>query len=217
MNINLDISIQGLLDKASVPLDASVSDNLMLSPFYASIRDVEQFFPEEVVFTDDFSKKLSEEIFNSSIYIDNYIKSKRMNLSEEDLYYIKRQYVICAAASYSANRIYANSLSSSKVRKELGDFVVERSVTYADSTIANAGKDAKQCMAEILAEIDSMASIIAEGFVKGSNLASNKSSWRIWHHPDIQSRVPIAADKVRDNTGVYYKTGVAHAHKYISV
>lgn len=217
MNINLDISIQGLLDKASVPLNINASDNIGLSPFYASVRDVEQFFPEDISFTDDFIKKLNEEIFNSSIYIDNYIKSKCLKMTEEDLYYIKRQYVICSAASYSANRVYANSLKSSKVRKELGDFVVERSVAYSDSTIANSGKEAKGCMAEILSEIDSMAAIIAQGFVKGSNIASNKSSWRAWHHPDRESRVPIAADKIRENTGVYYKTGVAHAYKYNSV
>ena len=213
LNANIQLAIHNLKDMDGQSVHVDLDENMLLDPFYASIRDIELYFDESVVFTESFISRLNEIIFNKSIYIDAYLSNKRINLKPEDLYWIKREYVICAVAYDASKHIYAGSLKSSKVKKELGDFIVERDVTFNLSSVSQISNDAKSCADDIISEIDSMTTIIAEGFVKGQFNKANDRSDRLWHHPNHESRVPIAADKYRESDGRYYKTGVAHAHK----
>jgi len=214
MNTNISIVFSNLKDIEGNTLNVSIEENIMLDPFYASVHDIELYFNEDVEFAEKFIGKLNEIIFNKSIYIDNYTKNKFSRLSKEDAYIIKREYVICAAAYEASKHIYINSLKSSTVKKQLGDFIVERQTSFDLSSVNKISDDAKKCMDDIIDEIDSMTSLIAEGFVLGEwNTKNHGKSYRLWHRPNYESRVPIAADKYKEENGRYYKTGVAHAHK----
>lgn len=195
-----------------------ITENLFVSPFYASIRDIELAFHESVVFSDRFYGKLNEIIFNKSIFIDAYLRNKRIRgLTKEDLFIIKRDYVICATIYEAAKHIYINTLKSSTVKKQLGDFIVERSSSIDNGGIKKISDDAEKCMKDILAELDAMVLFFAEAFIKGSALCSSLRADRLWHHPDYLSRVPIAADKFLEADGRFYKTGAEHVHQYGTV
>lgn len=212
MNINFLIDISDLKDVEGNPLDVSLSENILLDPFYASIHDIEMYFGEEVKFSDNFISKLGEIIFNKSLYIDSFLKRKNLNLSQEDLYIIKRDYVICATVYEAAKHIYIGVAKSTSIKKQLGDFMVERSINNDLGNINSIGQDAKSCMDDIIDELNSLTDILASSFVKGSALPSSKRADRLWHHPEYESRVPIGADKLLESNGRYYKTGVAHAN-----
>jgi hypothetical protein len=42
---------------------------------------------------------------------------------------------------------------------------------------------------------------------------SSSKSYRLWHYPKYQSTVPIAANKILEEDGRYYKTGAGHGYK----
>ena len=214
MNTNISLVFSNLKDIEGNTLNVSIDENIMLDPFYASIHDIELYFHEDVEFTEKFIGKLNEIIFNKSIYIDNYTKNKFSMLTKEDAYIIKREYVICAAAYEASKHIYINSLKSSTVRKQLGDFIVERQTGFDLSAVNRISDDAKNCMDAIIDEIDAMTNLLAAGFVLGEwNGRNHGHTDRLWHRPNYESRVPIAADKFKEENGRYYKTGVAHAHR----
>lgn len=217
MNINISLDIPGIKDIDGDTVNVSISENISLNPFYASIHDIELYFGEDVKFTDSFIDKLGEIIFNKSIYIDSFLRNKTLCLSDEDIYIIKRDYVICASVYEASKHIYINTAKSTSVKKQLGDFLVERSVTNDLSKINSIGDDAKSCMDDIIDELKSLTNIIAESFVKGSIFGKNRRSDRLWHHPDYLSIVPIGVDKLLESDGRFYKTGVAHAYQYKSI
>ena len=187
----------------------------MLHPFYASVHDIELYFDEKITFSDKFIEKLNEIIFNKSIYIDVHMKNKHLRgMTDEDMYILKREYVICAVAHEASKHIYVNLLKSSNIKKQLGDFSVERSSSFDTDSYKKIGSDAEKCAKLLLEEIDNLSMFFAESFIKGANIPSNGYSYRIWHNPLYQSRVPIAADKARESDGRYYKTGAEHVHQY---
>ena len=104
MNINISAVLENLLTQEGETFPVVIDKNILLNPFYASVHDIELYFDESVEFSEVFIEKLSEIIFNKSIYIDSYLKYKNLGmLNEEDIYMIKRDYVICAAA-YEASK-----------------------------------------------------------------------------------------------------------------
>ena len=61
--------------------------------------------------------------------------------------------------------------------------------------------------------IEDMSSLLAESFIKGEWNKSSSKSYRLWHYPKYQSTVPIAANKILEEDGRYYKTGAGHGYK----
>lgn len=202
-------------DEDSVNVAESTSE-ISLSPFYASIRDIELNVPaENVSFTPEFSKDVSEIIFNKSIWIDNYIRRKKIKLSEEELYMIKRDFVICSVLASVANKLYGTLLKGQSVKKVLGDFEVQRDSTFDVSSALKFAKDSKSCAEDVLAAIEDAAQLLAVGFVKGKWNCSNRVSNREWHHPNYRSIMPVAADKFLEMDGKFYKTGYGHGNEQI--
>ena len=216
MNINISAVLENLLTQEGETFPVVIDKNILLNPFYASVHDIELYFDESVEFSEVFIEKLSEIIFNKSIYIDSYLKYKNLGmLNEEDIYMIKRDYVICAVAYDASKHIYINTAKSTTVKKTLGDFIVERSVTLDLSRINAIGDDAKSCMNSIIDELDSLSSLDVLGlyFVKGDLLPRNRDSYRLWHHPYSEySQVPIAANKIVERNGRLYKTGPGNGY-----
>lgn len=208
MNSLVNIKISGIKDQEGNPLDLDISSNIFLNPFYASIKDIELYFDESIKFSESFKDKVSEIIFNKSIFIDSFLRQKRINsIAKEDLYMIKRDYVICSTVYESSRHIYINTAKSTRVRKELGDFMVERSVSSDLDFIKSIMSDSEKCSKSILDELNSMAMDIATSFVKGSANISNRSSHRLWHYPSNISSVPIASNKIQEYDGRLYKSG----------
>ena len=202
-------------DGDSVNVAESTSE-ISLCPFYASIRDIELNVPaENVSFTESFSKDVSEIIFNKSIWIDNYIRRKKINLSEEGLYMIKRDFVICSVLAGVANKLYGTLLKGQSVKKVLGDFEVQRDSTFDVSSALKFANESKDCADEVISAIDNAATLLAVGFVKGKWNCSNRVSSREWHHPNYRSIMPVAANKYLETDGKFYKTGYGHGNEYI--
>lgn len=204
----------GFEDGSSVDVSESASE-ILLSPFYASIRDIELGIPaDKVSFPEKFSQDVSEMIFNKSIWIENYLRRKRLNLTEEELYAIKRDYVICSVLAAVANKLYGTLLKGQSVKKVLGDFEVQRDSTFDTNSALNFAKDSKSCADDILSAIDAAASVLASSFVKGQYNCRSRVSDREWHHPRYRSVMPIAANKELEIDGKYYKTGFGHGNEY---
>lgn len=202
-------------DGSSVNVAESTSE-ISLSPFYASIRDIELNVPaEKVSFTEQFSKDVSEIIFNKSIWIDNYIRRKKIRLTDEELYMIKRDFVICSVLAGVANKLYGTLLKGQSVKKVLGDFEVQRDSTFDVSSALRFAKESKECADDVLAAIEDASKLLATGFVKGKWNCSNRVSNREWHHPNYRSIMPIAADKFLEMDGKFYKTGYGHGNEPI--
>ena len=204
-------------DGSSANVAESASE-ISLSPFYASIRDIELNVPaENVSFTEQFSKDVSEIIFNKSIWIDNYIRRKKINLSDEELYMIKRDFVICSVLAGVANKLYGTLLKGQSVKKVLGDFEVQRDSTFDVSYALKFANESKGCADDVLAAIDEASTLLAVGFVKDKRNCSNRVSNREWHHPNYRSIMPIAANKFLETDGKFYKTGYGHGNQYLSL
>ena len=213
MNENISLYMTGIKTISGVSIEIDDKYDMLLDPFYASIRDIEIGFDESVKFSETFVKKVSEMIFNKSIYIDMFLRNKKLNLSKEEIEYLKYQYVVCAVIYDAGKHIYIGSMKSNKVRKELGDFIVERNVTFDTSAVDRISDDAKNCMDDIIKAIEDMSSLLAESFIKGEWNKSSSKSYRLWHYPKYQSTVPIAANKILEEDGRYYKTGAGHGYK----
>lgn len=202
-------------DGSSVNVVESASE-ISLSPFYASIRDIELNVPaENVSFNEQFSKDVSEIIFNKSIWIDNYIRRKKLRLTDEELYMIKRDFVICSVLAGVANKLYGTLLKGQSVKKVLGDFEVQRDSTFDVSSALKFANESKGCADDVLAAIDEASTLLAVGFVKGKWNCSNRVSNREWHHPNYRSIMPVAADKLLEADGKFYKTGYGHGNQYL--
>lgn len=200
-------------DGSSVNIAESASE-ISLSPFYASIRDIELNVPaENVSFNEQFSKDVSEIIFNKSIWIDNYIRRKKLRLTDEELYMIKRDFVICSVLAGVANKLYGTLLKGQSVKKVLGDFEVQRDSTFDVSSALKFANESKQCADDVLAAIDDASTLLAVGFVKGKGNCSNRVSNREWHHPGYRSIIPVAANKFLELDGKLYKTGYGHGNE----
>lgn len=199
--------------KGEVP---SQFHDTFLVPFYASIHDIEISLPiGTAAFTDEFALKVAEIIFNKSIWIDLYTKRKGIKLSEEDMFILKRDYVICATLAQIGTILYGIILKGQSVKKVLGDFEVNRDLDYDTDKALNFAKDAKKCMEDIVAEIDKLAATLADPFLLGSLNCRNRRADRLWHHPPFLSKMPIAANKMLEWDGRFYKTGFGHGNEYI--
>lgn len=192
----------------------SVSD-VVLNPFYASIHDIELSMPIDAVkFDEAFSIRVAEIIFNKSIWIELYLKRKHIKLSEEELYAVKRDYVICAVLAQIGTILYGAILKGQSVKKVLGDFEVDRSTDFNTENALKFAKDAEDCVKEVISAIDEMSKLMAQNFSLGSLNCSNRRADRLWHHPKFLSRMPIAANKIQWHDGRNYKTGYGHGNEY---
>lgn len=201
-------TMEGIRDFPPIVIDIG------LDPFYASVHDIEIHFPIEANFSEEFIPRINEIIFNKSIWIDNYLRRKKIGLSPEELYIIKRDYVICATIADIANILYINLSKGGLVKKILGDFTVERESHIEPFGAKNIKDDADQCIQDILEAIDEMSRFTAMTFVLGKCNCKGRRADRLWHHPKFLSKMPIAANKYLESDGRYYKTGEGYGNEY---
>jgi hypothetical protein len=196
-NINLTVGVSGLLDTNSNPITVlnQGSFNILLSPFYAMEQDVLGVFLEE---QDNYISGIRKTIFEGSIRVDGFLNptvQESLQLSDEEAFRLKREYVICFSVYNFSKVFYRDYLTSIKKSKFLADLKVSMEIERDPQFIKMISHDAKDCMEELEAMFGIGSGF--SSFVKGRSNSCNSTSNRSWY-PGIGSgypRVPIAATK----------------------
>ncbi len=196
--------------------------NVLLDPFYCTEADVSAEFLEPDSF--EYIDKIREIIFNGSIAIDNlislYASEQVGGITPEQLFRIKRDYVICYSVYSLGNIIYLDYLKSSNKSKFLGDVKVTLSFENDPTTIRDKSKAAKDCMDSIERLFQSWGNSFSSMriFVKGESNSSSKSSSREWwwNMPyQTLSDIPIGATKhINPTTNTLQKIGSVRMSYY---
>lgn len=199
-NINIKVSINSgiLLDTEGNPINPAdqLELNIMLSPFYAMEQDVLGIFIDEHA---PYLETVRKIIFESSIKIDDILTTElqsSLELTDQQAFRIKREYVICNSVFVFAKIFYRDYLRSVKKSKFLADIKVSLEIEREPKLIEDLQRDAKECVDEI-EQLLTTAGTGMRSFVKGSHNPCNKRSDRQWF-PGMGNgspRVPIAASK----------------------
>ena len=206
MNINFTLSFNdGLIDTSGNPvsLSGSLSEDILLDPFYATENDVLIILMEEPTMAQVHTVR--ELIFNNSIVIDDKLRAAT-GIDSEQMFRIKRQYVICASTYQFCKVFYKDYMRSVKKSKFLGDVKVSLDIEHDPSFLLQIAADAKECMEEI----EMMSGSSMSSFVKGRGNSCNYTSNRQWYPKTHGNnpRVPIAASKVGSFCSKY-KIGIS--------
>lgn len=199
MNNEIKISISNIqINNAEYISNICINTNL--NPFYSTESDISSVFLLEPDFYIDDIRRI---IFNGSISIDNKLDmlGAKVNLSEKQLFMLKRDYVICYGIYELGKRIHLDYLKSNNKQKYLGDVKVSIDVETNPAFIQATLSDAKNCIDTIeslLIDMTSLENMMAT-FVKGIDNPNNKYSWREWYSAYPIERVPIAAAKVSEH------------------
>jgi hypothetical protein len=196
-NIRIDIGLTGLLDTTSNPITVSStgSFDILLSPFYATEQDIIGPYADEV---GEYTTSIRRHIFEASIKVDQILTTQRvqyLGLTDQELFMLKRNYVICWAVYQFGKVFYRDYLKSIKKSKFLGDFKVSLEVEKEPSLIQRIADDAKECYEE-LEELFGLSDGMGT-FVKGRYNECNQRSDRQWWPGDRTGypHIPIAATK----------------------
>lgn len=177
---------------------SSVECDVILTPMYSTECDV-----LGMIFLDgegqQYVPQVRSLIFNASIDIDNLLSlySMSLNLSDKQMFIIKRDYVNCYAAYQLANLVNIEATKSKSKSKFLGDvkvaFNYEQNPTYLDSLISDA-KTCYESIKQMLVDWNASGSMMSI-FVKGSENINNNASSREWWRWLPLQEVPLAASK----------------------
>lgn len=211
MNIRIEVGLAGLTDPDGNPVvvgNTGVFD-MFLSPFYAMEQDVMGVFGDEM---DRYFDQIRSMIFENSIKADLLLNAGAIansGMSAQEVFLLKRQYVICKTV-YSFGKIFHRDyMRSVKKSKFLADVKVSLEIERDPGMLARLFNDARECWEEIEALFDLAGGHGFMTFVKGRSNACNRTSSREWWPTDGRGgpRVPIAASKA-SNFCRKYKIGV---------
>lgn len=200
MNINLEIGINlsEINNPTGDPIGTAVvsqSFDLLLSPMYATERDVLRIFMED----DDIYKALATEIiFEASMKADSLFDgiSALEGMTPQQIVMYKREYTVCYSVYMFSLSFFKDYLKSVKKSKFLSDVKVTLDIEKDPSLIKAITHDAKEC-AEELASIGHAGSGQMGSFLRGRMNTCNKRSSRHWL-PNLGGgypHIPIAEGK----------------------
>lgn len=206
-NIKLNISINPgiLVDADALPLspDGSSNIDMLLSPFYTMEQDVIAVFADN---GDEYFSSIRKIIFEASMKVDDILTAERrsyLQLSTQQAFRMKREYVTCMAIYKFGRIFYRDYLKSVKKSKFLADVKVSLEIEKEPGLIQSIAADAAEC----IEELEGLFGIGGNfgSFVKGrSNACNNAPSNREWFPSGSNGypRVAIAASK----TSAFCKT-----------
>jgi hypothetical protein len=183
-NIQIEIKINNTLSNTEgdpIVLEGAIVENMLLNPFYATEKDVLNNIIE-----DPSNKQIiqvKEIIFNNSILADEQISSgmlKPLGLTDQEIFMLKRRFVICSSTWEFVKSVYSTYLSSIKKSKSLADMQVSLDIQNDPSIIKSIIEDAKKCKNDILSMINTSSGTGFQSFVKGSKNPCNKRYGRGW-------------------------------------
>lgn len=220
MNENIIISFN-LLDEnnQSVVCDPVVV-NVLVDPFYCTEAEVAGEFLKEESFA--YYDQIRELIFNGSLEIDSFIELYGIStgLTSQQLFKIKRDYVLCYSIYYLGNLLYLDYMKSSRKEKFLGDVKITLEYENDPSSIRGKSEDAKGCMDGIKRLFESwntsgsMMNIFVKGELNNSSRSASREWW--WNQPYTNIiNSPVAATKVvNPKTNTLQKIGSVNTVYY---
>lgn len=206
------ISIEDPTKKNSI----NIYSHLMLKPLYALESDVISSFSNLEDKDLPWVRKL---LFNSSLTV--YRLTKPLEglsiISKEDLFLLRRDFVICIVTNEIAKQSNKDLAASISRAKTLGDFSVSTSKKGDSAVLLQIIKDSSDCIDEMKDLINDLeqSTILPRSFVKGRYNPRTRVTGRLWWHSELSERVVdgFASKKYyKNNTG--YKAGTFNLDYY---
>lgn len=191
MNVNLKFKLP--LVSTTNPLEKKlvlVTTQLLLNPIYALEEDVITPF---TTLKEDQLPWVRKLLFDSSITVFRLTKTvEKLNImSREDLFSLRRDFVICMVTNEMAKQLYKDALSSISRSKSLGDFSVSTATKNDSVAISRIISDSSTCVSDMKSLVEAMelSGITPSTFTKGSSNPSTRKSARLWWHSDLPYKV----------------------------
>lgn len=175
--------------------------NVMIDPMYCTEHEIAQEFLREESFA--YMDLIRKVIFDGSLEIDALLSlyNIKTSLTAEQLFMIKRDYVICHAIYNIGSQIYLDYMKSVRKEKFLGDTKVTLEYENDPSMIMMKAEDAHRCQEAIKSLfLDwNKSKAMLQLFVKGQDNVSSKIASHEWWWNDAYQplvRLPMAATKI---------------------
>ena len=216
MNIDFKLKLPLINQGTSEETFLTISSHLMLNPLYALESDV--ITPFSNLEDKDFPwiRKL---LFNASLTV--YRLTKPLEglsvISTEDLFLLRRDFVICIVTNEMAKQINKDLASSISRSKSLGDFSVSTSKKGDSAILLQLVRDSSDCISEMKDIIEDLisSSIVPRSFVKGRYNPKTINSNRLWWHSELPEKlVDGYGSKKYYRDGNTYKAGSFNLDHY---
>lgn len=187
MNIDFKLKLP-LVNKedASITTTLLISTQLLLSPLYALESDVISPFTN---IEDDQFPWIRKLLFNSSLTVYRLTKSLEniSVISKEDLFLLRRDFVICMVTNDIAKQMNKDLAASISRSKSLGDFSVSVSNKGDNTVLLQIIRDSSACIEEMKQTINDIeqSTILPKSFVKGRYNPRSSQSNRLWWHTEL--------------------------------
>lgn len=196
-----------------------VSAQLMLNPLYALESDVISPFTN---IQDEHFPWIRQLLFNASLRVLRLTKTieKLPVMSSEDLFLLRRDFVICIVTNDMAKQMNKDLASQISRSKSLGDFSVSTSKRGDSAVLLQIIKDSSDCMEEMQLTINDLeqSMVLPSSFVKGRYNPKTHKPARLWWHSELPGTIVDGfASKKYYRYGVGYKAGsfnLDHYSKY---
>lgn len=164
----------------------TVSSQLLLSPLYALEEDVISPFSNIEDSKFPWIRKL---LFNASITVYRLTKflEKISIISQEDLFLLRRDFVICIVTNEIAKQMNKDFAASSSRSKSLGDFSVSVANKGDNTILLQIIRDSSNCIEEMKHTINGLeqTSVLPKSFIKGRYNPKTSKSNRLWWHSEL--------------------------------
>lgn len=220
MNIDFKLKLPLVnIDDNTINTTLLVSAQLMLTPFYALESDVITPFTD---LTDDQFPWIRKLLFNASLTVYRLTKplEKLTIISKEDLFLLRRDFVICLVTNEMAKQLNKDLAASLSRSKTLGDFSVSTSKKGDNSVLLQILSDSSSCINEMKQLIEELeqSSLVPASFVKGQYNPKTRLVGRLWWNSELpMTLVDGYANRKYDYKGNKYKAGtfnLDYYHKY---
>ena len=141
-------------------------EDIMLKPFYATEDDIISVFMQDKVKYWDMTRKI---IFNASVKADFFLRNYKFDearITQQQVFQLKRDYVICSSVYQFAKQFNADFLKSVNKTKMLGDLKVTVGMHKAGNGANIIMQDAQACVDELEQTFDLLRIGVAEQCLK---------------------------------------------------
>ena len=132
---------------AKVTITDQFSENILLDPYYCTEDDIISIFMQDKEKYWLMTKKI---IFDSQVKVDfMFRKATFSKLDEQEIFHLKRDYVICSSTYQFAKQFNSDFLKSVSKTKMLGDLKVSVRMDKAINGANLIMGDAEKCLEEL--------------------------------------------------------------------
>ena len=195
---------------AKVTITDQFSENILLDPYYCTEDDIISIFMQDKEKYWLMTKKI---IFDSQVKVDfMFRKATFIKLDEQEIFHLKRDYVICSSTYQFAKQFNSDFLKSVSKTKMLGDLKVSVRMDKAINGANLIMGDAEKCLEELQETIkylsDNGGSALISTWVKGANNGHSNIVGREWYPGEpMEPMIPIAT-RHYEHLKKFYKVGI---------